>query len=348
MKRIFYYDNLKGLLILCVVLWHTLSICSGFYGFNNDISKIISFFMIPLFIFTTGKFAKTSKKPPIKRALKMFLIFLVAQILITIYFRETLGIISNSDSYLVPRFTLWYLITTSILYLSEYIFRKFKFSKVFIISIILGLTSGFVGFISDTLSLSRTIGFFPFFILGYYSDEIKLIEKANKKQIIISILTLFIKIWFIFNPEYFLFKDTYLKYNYYEYATALECFSKRFLIYLIFFIFSMFILIIIPKSKTFLCYFGTKTLIIYLFHGAILKTMNTYEIFINDSLIGTIMTYLIVIILCLTIDYIFKHVKTLDIPIINKMKIKVNYTKNSLLDIIKLRNNGKINTKMLE
>ena len=74
MKRIFYYDNLKGLLTMLVVLGHTLTICSNYYDYDSSLFKVCSFFMIPIFLIITGMFSRKSKKKPITRAKKMLII----------------------------------------------------------------------------------------------------------------------------------------------------------------------------------------------------------------------------------------------------------------------------------
>ncbi len=309
MKRIFYFDNIKGLLILCVVLAHTLGVCSSYYGFSYSWFKIITFFMMPVFLFVTGVFAKKSRKTPAKRAGKMLMIFAIAQVVITLYFGLVLKTISPFKSIITPRFTLWYLLTCAWLYLLEYVFKKFKFKYVFIISLILALLSGFIGAITNTLSVTRTICSIPLFVLGYYSEEIKLFDKIKKHKNIIFVLTGIITIWFLFNQNFFVLKDTYLKYSYYVYDTPIECFLKRCLLYVFFFIFGSFILIIMPKNKTPLVKLGDKTLTIYLLHGVLLKTILHYKIFIDNAILGTILTYVMVILMTLAIDYIIKYVK---------------------------------------
>lgn len=327
MKRIFYFDNLKGLLILCVVLEHTLTICSNYYGFNYSLFKIISFFIIPLFIFTTGKFAKRSRKTPFKRALKMLKIYIIAQILVTIYYGYVLQIISPSKSLLTPRFTLWYLLSCTFLYLSEYIIKNYKFRNVFIISLLIALGSGFISQVTDSLSLTRTIATMPFFIVGYYSEDINILEFASKYKRIIFILISLITIWFIFHQNFFLFKDTYLKYNYFTYRNPMECFLKRTLLYVFFFIFSLFILNIIPKKKIFLANLGNKTLSIYLVHGTLLKTMEHFCLFIDNPIIGTISTYFISILISVLLDYVTKIIKNLRFMYFNKEKMKLTNQK---------------------
>ena len=305
MKRILYFDNLKGLLILFVILVHTITVCSSHFGFDRSVFKIIMFFLIPLFIFITGVFAKKSKRTPFKRAVKMLIIYIVLQILITIYYTYVLHIINPTKSILIPRFTLWYLLTCVYLYLAEYLFRNYKFKPVFITSLILALLIGFVKPINDTLSFTRTITGLPFFILGYYSEEINILKLTKKYKSIILTLTIIITIWFLFNRNFFLFKDTYLKYNYFSYRTPGECFIKRCLIYIVVFVYSSFILNVVPKGKNFLTYLGSRTLIIYILHGVLLKTIHRLNLFISNPIVGTIIVYFLVLFLCLIIEYLF-------------------------------------------
>lgn len=308
-KRIFYFDNIKCILILFVVLNHTISICSDYYGYDYSWFKIITFFMIPLFIFTTGLFARKSRRTPFERFLKILSIYIIAQVLITLYYEYVINIVEDGETIFIPRFTLWYLLTCSYLYLSEYLFRKYNFKTVFIISLILGLSSGFIECIDDYLSISRTITFFPFFVLGYYEKEINIIKYVNKYKKIIYILVLIMTIWFFFNQDFFNFKDTYLKYSYFDYNNPQECFFKRFLMYIFFFVYSAFVLIVTPRKKMFISKVGKYTLIIYLIHGVILKTMYKYKLFINGYIIGTIITYIFVIFISISISYIVSRIK---------------------------------------
>ncbi len=99
---------------------------------------------------------------------------------------------------------------------SKYSFLScFGFKKSFIISLIISLGSGFISFITNNLSLTRTLCLLPFFILGYYADEIKLFDFIKKYKNIIFICTTILLIWFLFNKDFFLAKDMYFKYNYF-------------------------------------------------------------------------------------------------------------------------------------
>ena len=309
-KRIFYFDNLKCLLILFVVLNHTISVCADHYIYEYSWFKIITFFLIPLFIFTTGLFARKSSRSPLERFTKILCIYIIAQVAVTLYYEYFLNIVKDGETILIPRFTLWYLLTCSYLYLSEYLFRKYSFKKVFITTLIIGILSGFFQFIDDYLSISRTITFLPFFVLGYYSKDIDLLKYIKKYKNIILILVIILTIWFIFNQNFFEFKDTYFKYSYFDYNNPFECFYKRCLMYIIFMIFSAFILNITPKKEMLISHLGKYTLIIYLVHGVLLKTMYKYKLFIGNPILGTIFTYIIVMIISIIISFITSKVKS--------------------------------------
>jgi fucose 4-O-acetylase-like acetyltransferase len=265
--------------------------------------------MMPLFLFIMGKFSRKSKKAPLIRAKKMFKMFIIMQILTTIYYVYVLNIISLEKGIFVPRYTLWYLLTCTYFYLIDYILLKSKFKYSFTISIILGLFGGFLPFINNTLSISRTLGFLPFYVLGFYESELDIEKKVitNKKYFIIA--GILITIIFIFNQNFFLAKDMYLKYNYYAYSTPFVCFLKRFLLYVIFFIYSGFIYSIFPTYKTIFLKLGDKTMYIYLSHGIILKTLDKYDLFYPEKIFGTILTYLLVTVFGIIIYYIFKFIK---------------------------------------
>jgi fucose 4-O-acetylase-like acetyltransferase len=149
----------------------------------------------------------------------------------------------------------------------------------------------------------------PFFIVGYYSEEIEIENIVRKYKKLSYILGIIIIVWFLFNQNFFTAKDTYLKYNYYVYSTPMVCFFKRVILYLFFMIFSIFVFNIFSKNKTILSKLGNKTLVIYLSHGILLKTIKHCHLFIENSFLGTILIYLFVLIIGILIYYILEYLK---------------------------------------
>ena len=313
MKRIFYYDNLKGLLTMFVVLGHTLTICSNYYDYDSSLFKICSFFMIPVFLIITGMFSRKSKKKTITRVKKMFIIYVFVQIIVSLYYAYCLKIISPSKSIFIPRFTLWYLLTSAELYLVEYILKRNSYKKMILLSILIAIFSGFLPFVTNTFSITRTLSFLPFFVIGYYQEDIKLFDKVKKYRKASIALVLVITVWFIFHQHFFSFKDTYMKYNYYAYSTPIICFLKRILLYIFSIIYSVFLFNIMPHKKLFFTKIGECSLTIYLVHGVLLKTIGAFKLFLNNAFIGTLIVFTGTIAICLMIHFIIKKIRLLGV-----------------------------------
>ena len=111
MKRIAYFDNAKGILIIFIILAHVLSLCSKYYNYSDDFFKFAALFMLQCFFFISAYFQSKSKTPRKKRVLKLLKTYLLWQTIITIYYAFVLQIIDFNVNYFVPRYTLWFLIT---------------------------------------------------------------------------------------------------------------------------------------------------------------------------------------------------------------------------------------------
>ena len=97
---------------------------------------------------------------------------------------------------MIPRYTLWFLITMITYNLLEFILEKCKAKVMIPLSFIVGLLAGFIPFIGETLSLSRNFVFFPFYVLGYYAKDLDLLTKikTNKVKLITIIASCLILI----------------------------------------------------------------------------------------------------------------------------------------------------------
>lgn len=51
MKRIAYFDNAKGILIIFIILAHVLSLCSKYYNYSDDFFKFAALFMLQCIVF---------------------------------------------------------------------------------------------------------------------------------------------------------------------------------------------------------------------------------------------------------------------------------------------------------
>lgn len=166
-KRDFLFDNLKCIGIVLVVFAHLLE------GFDtpatNVLYKIIYLFHMPLFVFVSGYYARFNLKKIVKKLVVPYLIF---QFVWTIFEYFISHSNQNFLTYiLTPRWVLWYLFSMIIWKLSTIALEKVnqKYLPIILIfAVVIGLFSGGGNFDGYILSISRTLAFYPFFVLGFY------------------------------------------------------------------------------------------------------------------------------------------------------------------------------------
>ncbi len=192
------FDNLKAILIILVVFGHIITFL-GLDGIFIKIDILIYSFHMPLFIFINGYFCKNFDKIEEKN-IKTFITFIIFNTLYTIMFYDV-----EIINMLAPIHAYWYLF--SMFFWKDLIKYAIKFKYSIILLILLSLYVGTINDINRTFSISRTICFFPFFVIGYYFNEekIKKIRKIDKKITIpILVVTLIVTYFLFTNNNYFL------------------------------------------------------------------------------------------------------------------------------------------------
>ena len=160
-------DNLKGILIILVVVGHFLEICMG-KGFSRYVYIMIYFFHMPLFVYCSGYFAKCTGigERVLKRLLLPYVIFQMLYILF-----ERFVLKQNVEmQFSKPYWILWYLVAMivwSVLLPVVATDSRRKQLMIFLIAIITAVAAGYDSGVGRSMSLSRIIVYFPFFLLGY-------------------------------------------------------------------------------------------------------------------------------------------------------------------------------------
>ena len=168
-RHIYRYDTIRCLLIFLVIIGHCLEYCNGEPARN--LYRIIYSFHMPAFIFITGRIARFNKVKIYKRLLLAYFIFQSGYIL----YNRWLFAEQASFQYTMPVWIMWYLLTI-ITYYALIPMLPEKNSKwvllILALSLMISLIVGYMEDIGYYLSLSRTLCFYPFFILGYYFDSL--------------------------------------------------------------------------------------------------------------------------------------------------------------------------------
>ncbi|MGL4850855.1 MAG: acyltransferase family protein [Clostridium sp.] len=264
LNRDFYFDTLKGFLIICVIVGNVIEYANPT---NVNVHFFILFlymFHMPLFTFVSGYFSKKSKRTTREKVVHTLKIYVFIQIFYVIFTNLLLNG-SYTVTLVFPQWTFWYLLTLMWLYIIEdYIKNK----KLWLIcSILLSLLIGFDTSIGTTGSFSRTFFFLPFFIAGLMFEK-KHIEILKAKRTLLLISSVII-LWILYTFNYLIPIDMLFEYTNYKYFTDFTLFPLciRIFHYIGAFIIGAFVLSIIPKKRYYISEIGRNSLYMYLVHA---------------------------------------------------------------------------------
>ncbi len=301
-----YFDNIKGVLIILVVLGHLLEDFLNL-GFIKYLYVLIFSFHIPLFVFCSGYFATNINLIKIvKRLVFPYVVFQTLYFFFNRYLLKNTGVTYNFTD---PAWTLWYLLSFAFWGMLVQFIKKVDI-KIILMAFVIGLLAGFNNSIGSYLSLSRTFVFFPFFLLGFYCNKNKIdFDKFKKNKLLVAVVNL-LSILIILGLYIFLNKiDVMWLYSFLSYQSLNYNLIIRLGIYLVALILSAMIMIIIPNSKMYkITNIGINSMVVYLLHGFIIRSLERvfpYEILSsNVKIISYLAITTIVIVLTLSSKYV--------------------------------------------
>ncbi|HBM4073444.1 TPA: acyltransferase family protein [Listeria innocua] len=273
-KRESYFDNAKFILIFLVVFGHFLQTFIAEYAGVRVLYIYIYTFHMPAFILISGFFAKSFGKPGyLKKTMKKLILpYVFFQLIYSIFYYFLLNKENLSIKFLDPEWSLWFLLSLFFWNLMLLVFSKIKPWKSVSIALLLGLVAGYFDIIGGYLSLSRTLVFFPFFLVGYFlKKEHFYFLKTHIASIIggifVVLLLIFITMHPNLNDKWFLGSKPYA--NFVE-VKSLGLFIRA-LVYMISFCSIAAFFSFIPQKRLFFTKWGKNTLYVYLLHGFFIK-----------------------------------------------------------------------------
>ncbi|MBF2685556.1 acyltransferase family protein [Listeria welshimeri] len=273
-KRESYFDNAKFILIFLVVFGHFLQTFIAEYASVRILYIYIYTFHMPAFILISGFFAKSFGKPGYLKKMmkKLILPYVFFQLIYSIFYYFLLNKDNLSLKILDPEWSLWFLLSLFFWNLMLLVFSKMKPWKSVIVAVFIGLVAGYFDVIGGYLSLSRTLVFFPFFLVGYFlTKEHFYLLKMHFATIIGSIFIVLLLIFIAINPslndKWFLGSKPYA--NFVE-VKSLGLFIRA-LVYFISFCSIAAFFSFVPRKRLFFTKWGKNTLYVYLLHGFFIK-----------------------------------------------------------------------------
>ena len=305
-KRNEAIDSIKGALIVLVVLGHCLSL--GDKDSTMFLHNLIYSFHMPLFVFLSGYFTKKNERlvTGIKSLFETFISFHI------LYMLFTRAIPSSITQVLTPMWIYWYLLSLVFWRLVVNFLPFEKWNKVVVISLSLffALLVGYVDFVGYPLSLSRTIVFFPFFILGFYLqgvDFVKLLHyneylsKLTYGGVILFILTIMMHL-----PDFakiFAGSFSYSLQNIY----IVSPFISRLIFFILAISISILFIRFVPSAKI-LSNVGRNTILIYVYHSFFVYVGRIVSLHLGISIWPIFYICIYSVFICFII-YIFRNLK---------------------------------------
>lgn len=269
--RDYYFDNLKFLLITLVVIGHLIE------PLNEDpvlrpIYLMIYTFHIPLFVLISGYFAKNIGSGDylnkvISRLIVPYLLFesLYSLFDFWIYDRTELKF-----SYFTPYWLMWFFLSMILWKVAMPYIIRIRYALPIVIAI--AILAGYANDAQYYASVSRTLVFFPFFLIGYYMDKSWIEKLRTPTMRIISgiglILTyiLISSYGYMYKKEWFFGSFSYESLGHPEWSAGLY----RVAVYVAAVLIGGMVMILVPQRLLpWISTMGTNTLYTYLLHGFI-------------------------------------------------------------------------------
>ncbi|WP_455714043.1 acyltransferase family protein [Anaerosporobacter sp.] len=276
-QRIYFFDNLKAILILLVVMGHMIDL--GAY--KSDLIRFIYFFIyyfhMPLFIFITGYFSKNTIKCREQVFDRFFIPYVILVVLSFLQIRFMLPIEEGIPGFRVlsPPSSLWFILA---LVVWKYLLHDLvKIRYVLFFSFIGGLLVGFSHEFRSILALGR-IGAFTFFLLlGYYAKEehLERIRKIPKLVTLASTVVIAFVVYYLACIKE-IDLENILCSTHYDDNSSMEGFFYRGVYYIIATIMIIVCINLASNKKSILTTVGQRTFTIYYFHMFFIRFIESY------------------------------------------------------------------------
>ncbi|WP_341484221.1 acyltransferase family protein [Clostridium tyrobutyricum] len=249
----------------------------------------------------SGYFSKdiTNDKKSFSKINNILIPYIVFQLLYCIFNIYVLKAENFKTTLVYPYWITWYLLSLFIWNLIIPYFSKVRYC--ILIAIFVSILCGFDDSIGYYLSLSRTITFFPYFLMGHFCEKshIDVIKKYIRKKYAIWGLSIIFMILYLLNAKID-YRWFYGSYSYSKLSSNTICpqYMIRLFTYILAIGMSIFVLALIPGKKLFFTKLGSRTMAVYVFHGFIIKLLIKYNFFDH---INSLLSKILIVMLSLLI-----------------------------------------------
>ncbi|GAA3665304.1 acyltransferase family protein [Microbacterium marinilacus] len=173
-----YWDNARFACIVLVVLGHAIQRLT----YDSDIAYalylLVYAFHMPAFAIISGYFSKSD--PPSRRQMARIITdILVPYIVFELLWWVTKSVVEGDvePNLTQPSWTLWFLLALGIFRLVLPYLALLRWPLAW--TVVISVGAGYLPNVDSTFSLSRTLGFLPFFALGWWLRERDVVDRLR-------------------------------------------------------------------------------------------------------------------------------------------------------------------------
>ena len=300
MKRDYYFDNLKAVLIFLVILGHFLLPIET--GPLCILKRWIYSFHMPLFIFVSGYFSKGVYRSghfrwdKIRLFIGLYILF-VTGIQLNYMFLD--GNAFDISAYWDQSGAPWYLLCLIYWYLLIPLVNRIGIKKGMLLSVFLSLAAGYTRWIGETLCISRAIVFWPYFLFGYHCKKEHIAFLCRKDVRLVHLVLFIISTFLLFYMAGDFRHELRLIYGNVSYYILGNDYQEGALIRLILMmnavILSAGIMSLIPQRKLPISSIGENTLPVYILHRIIRDVLSLTGMYayLPASSLGLLLVFLV-------------------------------------------------------
>lgn len=282
LQRDYMVDNLKVVLIVLVIFGHFSSSCRALYQMGS-VYNFVYIFHMPCFVFVSGYLSKRVhangklKAEKVLSFLWLYLLFKAGLAIIRGLFGKGFSLALFDDG-AAP----WYLLSMTVWYLLIPLIERIKPMWMILLSVLAGLAAGYVNLIGARFSMSRSLVYLPFFVIGFYLTEERLKLFLNYRLraaaavVMAAILVVCIVFYDALVPY---FPISYGAKSYYGFAKQWNPALGgvvRLVWYMVSALLSASLVMLVPRCRTWFSKYGPRTLQIYILH-VLLKSVFVYS-----------------------------------------------------------------------
>src|SRR5215203_5161876 len=177
-RRVPFWDNARFACIVLVVLGHAVQRLT----YDSDVALglylLIYAFHMPAFAIISGYFSK-SDAPGRRQMARVITDILLPYVIFEALWTLTKWIVEGqaNPNITQPSWTLWFLLALGIFRLVLPYLALLRWPLLW--TVVISIGAGYLPNIDSTLSLSRTLGLLPFFTLGWWLNDNKVVDRLD-------------------------------------------------------------------------------------------------------------------------------------------------------------------------